>query len=1190
MPPKSALKKSTSKKAKAEVEDLDVSPPSPVEKPGRKAGKKASRKDAAAESVQSRADEIQTAVRAAFSKAHQSTASHSAQKSALLDLMKEERVLTSNAICEVVKEVLPMPITSEATARHTAFLGDLCKAALVTFKSDELANSVVKKIVGFINAADKNIRLAVVSLLNAMLRAFSTEEPSPERATLYDAIVVQLKYRVHDKWSAVREKAVSAISMFQQPSEDDDVTQHLLAVLCEDTSSAVRRAALSGLHSKDIFIPHVIRMTADVVATVRAAAWERLGNYKMHRLVPACRLKQIDLLKVIGAGLSDVSVAARIACETTVNSCWLRRDYGGSCYDMLGRIDLSSSDAMAEQLARVIFLAHRKAFKSNAVKKEEDVDEPDGAANAKSSAYFPLQLDGLTPSNVLLWRISCQVAMEDNAEEEGIILPTLSDFTMIFTDVVMVFCSAEPEKYVPRAARLKNVDHAEHVLRYLLSMFEIYNEGGYLNHADDTVRDGLEKILSKLLRVVPENDPSCYVAGVILALKSITKRDPSKLTAAVNAALTKLFAGLQLPRVFHLGFDDIEMFGRRDTELRQELFRLKAIKNRNPQEQERHQKLEDLYAVDTTFLLRMERIVHCYLSECQRGEPLPGFCSHMIALGRAQGDAEVRGLATYSVGVMCLMAPETVHTFMPLLIKDITDCIEGRNGIKSIVGEAAIGCVIDLINEYSFKFFANGRPEDNVVQHHRPGANAPQTQVDEEAYGEDGRPVLTAGDLMNGDASPNVPPAAVRVDDEAKVGAHYLFNLIFKCLRAENQPIIARTAALGLCKLLACNRVSLPDVPNVIAQILLFAETSDAALEGDRNARNHSFGSTVAASSFIKHIDFFFNSYAYSHPKRQAFVCEGALLAARTCIIQHRAMTPSSECGRLLKRLIELTDAAFLQQIREVDPDFAVAVSRADQSAAAADNDDTVSNASTVKSKAATNRSRQLGSARLFRELARCSLHEHVAMELLVDLGNIDNVATQKQILDSLGKLHFYRRDAITVEQLQAHVDAAKATVGRIFAERLTDFVTAAVDQIAQASGGNLEASNMSAYTSTVFDETIMENDPTVRKSTSNLDYGSREERRKKLLTTFFETNAVRESSTPIEELLQRRSGRKSGRSSGGDPKPARNSGSNSRSKSRSESKVGDEDDAAFEEGDMEDDDESEASDSPPAEKRRRRK
>ena len=66
-------------------------------------------------------------VRRAFEKAHQSTASHNAQRKVILDLAHKDMELTLEAVEGVIKQVLPLPITSDASQRHTTFLGELSR-------------------------------------------------------------------------------------------------------------------------------------------------------------------------------------------------------------------------------------------------------------------------------------------------------------------------------------------------------------------------------------------------------------------------------------------------------------------------------------------------------------------------------------------------------------------------------------------------------------------------------------------------------------------------------------------------------------------------------------------------------------------------------------------------------------------------------------------------------------------------------------------------------------------------------------------------------------------------------------------------------------------------------------------------------------------------------------------------------
>lgn len=240
---------------------------------------------------------------------------------------------------------------------------------------------------------------------------------------------------------------------------------------------------------------------------------------------------------------------------------------------------------------------------------------------------------------------------DDAADETQLLLP-LADFAAVLQDTVYAY--ARPEA-TPQTVQFRHMEDADHMLRILLSMLDMYDENAYLAHADDTTRQRLLRLLNFLLKVVPDDDPALFVDCAVLSIKSLTARMPEEGTRTVTSALDALFRSLKLPQRFGLGFDDVEALGRKSRERQQELMRRRVLlqSGEGGATRRAYDELRAEMDRDDKFMLRMQLIVHAYLGHSRRGEEVPVFCSHVMALGRLpENHIKVKVAAVQSRGCM----------------------------------------------------------------------------------------------------------------------------------------------------------------------------------------------------------------------------------------------------------------------------------------------------------------------------------------------------------------------------------------------------------------------------------------------------------------------------------------------------------------------------------------------------------
>jgi condensin complex subunit 3 len=152
----------------------------------------------------------------------------------------------------------------------------------------------------------------------------------------------------------------------------------------------------------------------------------------------------------------------------------------------------------------------------------------------------------------------------------------------------------------------------------------------------------------------------------------------------------------------------------------------------------------------------------------------------------------------------------------------------------------------------------------------------------------------------------------------------------------------------------------------------------------------------------VDYLGTFFRSYAASHPKRQAQLCEGGLVAFGVVLERNTAMAL-----KLLEVVARLTDAYTLTLIRDIDPQAAKRATREATEEVLGGEEDATRRSSRAN---ATRSSMQSG--RLLRELSRYSLHERLSEGLLMELAHSDLAESRVVCMEGLEKcMYFYSRE-----------------------------------------------------------------------------------------------------------------------------------------------------------------------------------
>ncbi|CCW59749.1 unnamed protein product [Phytomonas sp. EM1] len=902
-----------------------------------------------------------------FQQVHRSAAHAQKYKKELIALGEAHPQEFREAMCSVMLLILKQvpQITADALKRHYAFLAEVCKGLKETVHSDGITVEILKCFLPLHNANEKTVRLAVVSTFKTLLKLVDQSNTSEERQDLYQDIAEALKKRVHDKWAPVREMAVASVAAFQTGKKDCDVTQQLLVLLCTDTNADVRRQILRCVVPRKEFLEGyfhgMVRCTRDVVARVRSEAWDALGRFPWRYIMAYANAKNVKMADRISDGLNDSNASVCIACRAALLNCWLQRDYKAECAAllelMMGGCNSLSLDPFEVVGTELLRYCQRR--------------DP--------AQRFEINLADIHAPGLLMWKIDCKARCDSDAGDETSLLLSLEQFSAVLQDTVYAYARPDVE---PKTVRFRNIEDAENMLRILLSVFDIYEESGYLAHADNNTRTSLLRIINFILKVVPDDDPGLFVDAAVRALKFLTTRTPEEASTTITSALDSLFRSLKLPQRHGLGFDDVEALGRKSRERQQDLARMKALIRAGTATQEEFDHLHEAIDRDEKFLLRMQLMVLAFLSHSQRGDDIPIFCSQMIRLGRQLDNEAVRVAATKALALQCLISPNAVHTFMPLILSETSEPV--RNDFTS-VPLAAIGVAFDLVMEYGLRFFDTTKRPSN----------------------------LNPATLFNSENAIDVRlqhEQALAEENVHKVGGANLLSTLRYYLCPSQKPKNAITL-VGFCKLLSCNRIPQDAITGVMAELLLHHV----------RARITQHQNTTSAF-IVDYLTKFLRSFSSSHPKQQERFAKGGVAAFRVLLLRE-----PSWAAKVIQFVLKLSDPFTLCQIRDIDPETAHRVNKELSEANPNPNNPSEDNGGRNKnhdgnesvnnharnSSIRTNAARSsMQSGRLLRELSRYSLHETIAEELLIELALSTNTESRQVCMDALEKhMYFYSKE-----------------------------------------------------------------------------------------------------------------------------------------------------------------------------------
>lgn len=274
--------------------------------------------------------------------------------------------------------------------------------------SSNLSSLILRYLLEHTNASSKAVRFRACQILATALRALPDDAALSDG--LWDSLQKTLLQRAFDKIPRVRAAAATALCRLQTTGnpENDAVSAALLGLLQADSSSAVRKAALTSIAVCEDTIPAILRRTRDIKDEVRRAAYSVLA-LKLHPKDLSVEVR-VELLR---SGLKDrVSSVRKVCAEELLVAGWLE----GACEsNLFGLIDLLGGSAFEEDVIlslKIIFSMKRCS---------------------ELAATVQVDIDNLTPADVLILRAMSDVKACIQRLEE--IIPSV----LIYTEILKYY-------------------------------------------------------------------------------------------------------------------------------------------------------------------------------------------------------------------------------------------------------------------------------------------------------------------------------------------------------------------------------------------------------------------------------------------------------------------------------------------------------------------------------------------------------------------------------------------------------------------------------------------------------------------------------------------------------------------------------------------------------------------------------
>eukprot|EP00906_Rhabdomonas_costata_P035706 RCo050163 len=796
-------------------------------------------------------------------------------------------------VVELLKHVLLCPVTKKGEQyimRFTQFLCGFCRGHQEN--SNALSCALIKALLGYSGAKEKNVRHRACQLLGALMDTLhASENDNDEEAELYDEIISGLRLRLHDAYAPVRVQAVQGLYRLHDPSDpNDDITQALLLAMAEDSCPDVRKIILTKLRISPVTLPHITRMTRDIDRDVRRRAFDLIKQG-----VPLRKLKIAERVQLLKHGLADREADVRKAASELCTA-WLK-SVNWDPVEFLSQLDVEVHLPDLEQTIQFVIDHLRTRRKIHG---KPDGESPTAAAASGQEVLsavgepavgpeFKFDREAVTSESAVYWRMVCTRLKTEKKEsllEEQ--LGCLSDFADFLLTLFFRGAAGHPDDegkgtQSPTAERSNVTFVCTQVLR-MCPLFDFGDEAG---------RRKLSLVLGQILGIFAMEHPDQYIKPIIATLRCVHHDSFGEFMNAVQSGIVTLRAdGSNIDAVdidLRIEEQNLER-ARKQSRLNELRARLGTPRSSRLSAEDRTQVEADIDRI--TFALYRDQALwaRCLFLIIEVLEGLPrnrrdipdSFSRVILAASQQHDNAVIFELAVRALGLLCMVDLVTVPTYLPIFLQAL------RHFAKA-VREVALKACFDI-----FLIWGTATVEQQVQALTFP----PQPAADQSMVNETVTP-------MNGSSAehPALQKSSTIVSEVACTLLQYLAygepvhpedgSPIAMQLAADDESpgkvraVHQYVATEGFAKLLSCNKWSL-EPERVLAQFLLnyhnpdlivvAEDLSDAESSAgeDEEAGTGTDSYSFRATPMRQFLQPFLSAYSASSHARQrlcSFVC-----------------------------------------------------------------------------------------------------------------------------------------------------------------------------------------------------------------------------------------------------------------------------------------------------------------------------
>eukprot|EP01134_Creolimax_fragrantissima_P001657 CFRG1657T1 len=474
----------------------------------------------------------------------------------------------------------------------------------------DVAQALVLHLSAVTNAKDKAVRYRSCQFLRTILNFCQQNQVE---SFMFDELQDSILVRAMDKTPVVRIEALAILSYLQEDGEDmgwedleNPITMVFLRLATTDSSSEVRKAALTHLGLSKNNLHGLLMRTRDIKDTVRVEAFRMLSdkcNYKS--------LSKDERVSVLTEGLNDRSANVREACVAMVTDSWLSKD-GNNPIVFLRRFNVIKNEATAELMLQRLF-EYKPA--------------------TRAFTLTGLAIDDLAPEPALFWSALCSYYHNNLSSENSECLEAVSPTLCELTEAVKKYVAIEMQLLAD--SRDEDAAIIVFITKKLLSIAALCDVG------DEVGRRSLSQLARDMLTSASTSDDLLSVLVDCIAHAHPETNDRLAL-------VTEIIAGLA---------DDENYGNQTTTDISMILDTDDDISDFTPEDRQYRSLM-----LCALFLEKSRRLTI-------RHGAVVGLIDNLILPGIQNMNALIREKAIRSLGLCCLIDPHFGRTYLLLLLQ-----------------------------------------------------------------------------------------------------------------------------------------------------------------------------------------------------------------------------------------------------------------------------------------------------------------------------------------------------------------------------------------------------------------------------------------------------------------------------------------------------------------------------------------